>query len=112
MKKDSLLWIQLTRLIEVQKGDILRLRIDNTRQYQPGVYQWLVTPLEKEENMIKLVIVNPLPVKVGMILKVLDMKETKSGWWTCQAELVNALDPVAWDVINRAIEAAKAKKDV
>lgn len=109
MKKNDLLWIQLTRLIEVQKGDILRLRIDNTRQCKPGVYQWLVTPLGKEENMIKLVIVNPRTVKAGMILKILDMQKTKSGWWACQAELIEALDPVAWDVISRAIQAAKEK---
>jgi hypothetical protein len=66
MKKDSLLWIQLTRPIDTQIGDILRLRIDNIRQYQPGNYQWLVTPLEKENRLINLKTINPPPAKEGM----------------------------------------------
>ncbi|BAS31211.1 hypothetical protein [Dehalococcoides mccartyi] len=112
MEKDSMLWIQLTRPIDVQKGDILRLRVDNIRQYQPRNYQWLVTPLGKEEDTIKLEIVNPKPVKKGMILKILDMKEIRSGRWNCKAELIEALEPVTWDNIRQAIQAAKAKKDV
>ena len=98
-----MLFLQLTRPIEVQKGDVVKFRIDYIRQYQLGNYQWLVTPLGKESDMIKLEIINPQPAKKGMILKILDVKETSKGRWTFKAELIDSLDPVAWDLIHQAI---------
>lgn len=65
-EKDYMLWIQLTHPISAKKGDILRIRIDNIRQYQPGNFQWLVTPLGKESNKIKLKTVNPPPANERM----------------------------------------------
>jgi hypothetical protein len=106
-EKESMIWIQLVRPIEVQKGDIVRFRVDHIWQYQPKNYHWTVTPLGKESDMIKLEIINPQPAKEGMILKILDIKETTKGRWTFKAELIEGLDPAAWDLINRAIQATK-----
>ncbi len=102
-----MLFLQLTRPIEVQKGDVVRFRIDYIRQYQPGNYQWVVTPLGKESDMIKLEIINPQPAKEGMILKILDIKETTKGRWTFRAELIEGLDSLTWDIISRAIQMTK-----
>ena len=101
-----MLWVQLTRPVNVKKGDIVRFRIDNLRQFQPGNYQWLVTPLGKGREITKLEITNPMPPKPGMIFKILDVKETAKGC-TLRAELIEGLDPAAWELINRAIQAVK-----
>ena len=53
-RNNNLIWLQITRTIEVHKGDILIFRLDTIQQLQPKVFRWIVTPLNNNSLAITL----------------------------------------------------------